>query len=105
MLLNNLDDDGKSVAQVERPNTRNAVERLAKEHIHERRPFFTGEWDDEKGTWKPAKDRYQRTFCGTFRCKERCRTFCTCNKKVPMCLDCYKKHVIDMGITAQQKPN
>ncbi len=36
MLLNNLDDDEKSVAQVERPNTCNAVERLAKEHIHER---------------------------------------------------------------------
>ncbi len=36
MLLNNLDDDGKSVEQVERPNTHNAVKRLAKEHIHER---------------------------------------------------------------------
>ncbi len=24
----------------------------------------------------------------------------SCNKKIPMCLECYKKHVIDGGITA-----
>ncbi len=59
MFLNKLDSDGKSVTQVEWPHTCNAVEKLAKEHILDKRPFLAGEWDYEKGTGKPAKDCYQ----------------------------------------------
>ncbi len=84
MLLNNLDDDGKSVAQVEQPNICNTGERLAKEHDHGRRPFFMGKWDVKKGIWKTVKDYYWRTFCGTFWCKERCQMFCPCNENVLM---------------------
>ncbi len=32
-------------------------------------------------------------------------TFCRCIEKVPMCLECYEKHVINIGITEQQKLN
>ncbi len=56
MLFNNLDDDGRTVAQVERPKTQQAVEKLSNEHRHKKRPFFTGEWGDKKGTWGTAKD-------------------------------------------------
>ncbi len=33
MLFNNLVDDGKSVAQVEQPNTCSAVDKVPEEHI------------------------------------------------------------------------
>ncbi len=39
MLFNNLDDDGKSVAQVERQKTQSTVDKVTQEHIHEKRPF------------------------------------------------------------------
>ncbi len=38
--MNNLDCDGKSVLQVEQPNSGNAVERLTKEHILDMSPFL-----------------------------------------------------------------
>ncbi len=47
--MNNLDCDGKSVLQVEQPNSGNAVERLTKEHILDKSPFFMGEWAYKKG--------------------------------------------------------
>ncbi len=49
MLFKNIYDDGNSVAQVEWPKTCSTVDKVAKDHTLEKRPFFTGECDDKKG--------------------------------------------------------
>ncbi len=100
ILSSNLDDDGKPVAQVERTKTCSTVDKVTEEHIHKKRPFFTGESDDKKEKRGKMKNHYKRTFCGNFGFKEQCWTICTYNKKVPMCLECFHKHVVNVGISA-----
>ncbi len=48
MSFNHLDDDGKSMAQVEQPKTCSKVYKIENDHTVEKRPFFTGEWNDKK---------------------------------------------------------
>ncbi len=82
MLFNNLNDDGNSVAQIEWPKTCSSVDKVANNHTLEKRPFLLENGMTKQRIWEPFKNFYQRTFYSSFW------------KKVPMCLECYKKHVI-----------
>ncbi|KAL7462772.1 hypothetical protein ACHAXS_004154 [Conticribra weissflogii] len=101
MLTNNLDKNGTTVPQIGRPITRGSLERVKMDHELTKRPLNTGAWDDSTGTWAVARDTYQKTNCATFGCRNRCRTYCSCNKKVSMCRTCYNFHFADMNSTMQ----
>ncbi len=101
MLTNNLDKNGTTVPQIGRPITQGSLERLEVDHKLTKRPLNTRAWDDSTGTWAIARDVYQKTNCATFGCRNRCRTYCSCNKKVSMCQTCYNFHFADMNSTMQ----
>ncbi len=62
------------------------------EHALEKRPGFTGSWDENNDDWELVKNKYQKTHCATPGCQTCYRTFCSCNKKVTMCQGCYSDH-------------
>ena len=91
MLENTLNDAGVIVRQVERClRTRDAV--LA-EHVLVTRPDFSGRWLGTK--WSKTKQVHQKSHCQG--CNFRMRTYCECNKAVPMCFRCHVKHVLDVN--------
>ena len=55
------------------------------------RPLNTTKWLGT--TWKHARDPYQKTACSGDGCKNRCRTYCACNKALCLCLDCFNHHI------------
>ncbi len=48
MLTNNLDDDGRTVVKVGWPVTWGLLEIVKLEHLLEKRPGFTGAWDEKR---------------------------------------------------------
>ena len=83
MLENTLNNAGVIVRQVERClRTRDAV--LA-EHVLVTRPDFSGRWLGTK--W--SKTKQVHNF--------RMRTYCECNKAVPMYFRCHVKLVLDVN--------
>jgi len=60
------------------------------EHTLEKRPPFTGIWDSRKNTWRKVRSKYLKAKCSY--CKFECRTFCSCNRKVSMCMNCWGDH-------------
>ena len=91
MLENTLNDAGVIVRQVERClRTRDAV--LA-EHVLVTRPDKSGRWLGTR--WSKTKQVHQKSHC--HGCNFRMRTYCTCNKAVPMCFRCHVKHVLDVN--------
>ena len=73
--------------------TRGRVSTHAQAGAHEilNRPFFTSKWLGS--SWKPTRQRYQKTPCATAGCKRTCRTYCACNKAVTMCSACFNLHI------------
>ena len=55
------------------------------------RPNFTGGWRTELNTWGKITTQYAKIKCST--CNVKIRTYCKCDKKVPMCSDCYGIHL------------
>ncbi len=45
------------------------MDKVTQEHIHEKRPFFTGELDDKKGTWRKVKIATRGRFEAAFAAK------------------------------------
>ena len=60
------------------------------EHTLEKRPPFTGIWDSRKNSWGKVRSKYLKTKCSS--CKFECRTYCSCNRKVSMCMNCWGDH-------------
>jgi hypothetical protein len=60
-------------------------------HRLEHRPTFTTKWLGNE--WKAGTCKYQKTFCTTPGCKFRCRTYCSCDKAVTMCNQCFGGHI------------
>ncbi len=52
---------------------------------------FTSKWNGIK--WKWVKTKHCKTYC----CggQNRYRTFCSCNKEITLCDDCFTDHVLD----------
>jgi hypothetical protein len=72
--------------------TRARVSMHAEDGAHElmSRPYYTSKWLGSE--WKQARQRFQKTPCATVGCNKTCRTYCSCNKAVTMCLACFNLH-------------
>lgn len=106
MFFNKLDDDERIVAQVEHPKTGNTVEKVLNEHMYTKRLLFTGKLDDKIVLEDLPKIATKGNYVQHFGAKNnaKCQTYFSCNKRSPMCLECYTKHMIDMGMKGQQIP-
>ncbi|KAL9187551.1 hypothetical protein ACHAXT_001654 [Thalassiosira profunda] len=91
MLTATIDDEGRVVRHVHQARrTRTSV--IEEEHDLIRRPKNTGQWLGNR--WKKTKQEYQKSDCkGREGCKNRIRTYCKCNKAVPMCQSCHTIHI------------
>ncbi|KAL7467273.1 hypothetical protein ACHAXS_007534 [Conticribra weissflogii] len=88
MINNNLDNAGNViVVPAAMPRQRRSTRA---NHVLESRPVFRGKWDISKNKWSKAKQKYQKVRCDF--CGFKCRTFCTCDKKVTMCVNCFADH-------------
>ncbi len=69
--------------------------------------IFMGEWDNKKGHGGKSKIATRGHCVEVFGAKSNSNHFVLVmrSEKVTMCLECYKIHVLDMGITVQPKPN
>jgi hypothetical protein len=89
MLENTLDDDGKIVRTVDRClRVRGGG---VAEHELKTRPINTGRWLGHY--WKKTEQKYQKLKCFN-GCdpQARVRTYCACNKGLPMCSPCHVVH-------------
>ena len=66
-------------------------------HCHVTKPLHTGEYvgrgpntiDGFRKVLKP----YQQVACQGVRCGKACRTYCACDKSIPLCATCYAVHL------------
>lgn len=61
------------------------------------RPPFTGRWKTENNMWTEIKTKYAKIKCAL--CNTKIRTYCKCDKKVPMCTECYGIHISNCSNT------
>ena len=54
-------------------------------------PTHTGMWNTGDIGCTKTKTEYVKIKCAI--CKTNIRTYCNCNKKVPMCKKCYGVHI------------
>lgn len=90
MLFNRIGDDGTRRASPIRPRKRVRDDRVT-EHGLVSRPKYTGMWDNSINNWRRIDTEYCKTKCNT--CKTKVRTYCKCNKKISMCLNCFGDHM------------
>ncbi len=92
MMHNQLNEDGKKgpLLETERRRIRRSC-RGELEHMKMTRPNFTSKWNGSK--WKRVKTKHCKTYCRG--CQFRCRTYCSCNKAITLCDDCFTDHVLD----------
>ena len=90
MLNNNIMDDRRTVSS---PMVAGKRARGSDAAVHElcTRPPFTGGWKTETNSWSKVNTDYAKIKCS--QCKKKIRTYCKCNKKVPLCTECYAIHV------------
>ena len=91
LMMDNMIDNERRI--VSSPQRLLRTRRMAvNEHLLETRPNFTGRW---LGTsWKTNKQEHQKSKCDADPgCKNRIRTYCSCNKARPMCSQCHILHV------------
>lgn len=90
MLDNTFDDHGRiRDASYRLLRTR---ESIVEEHSLETRPNFSGKWEGRR--WATTKQKHQKTQCYT--CNKRIRTYCSCNRGLPMCQACHLIHVTNL---------
>lgn len=89
MLQNRISDDG-DVAHTPIRARRQSGGLHSREHEMMTRPNFTGGWDLEGRKFRRVKTKYCKTACAS--CSQLCRTYCSCNKQVSMCLKCWGEH-------------
>lgn len=90
MLENRIGVDGVVVHSPIRARKRGREDK-ASSHGLCTRPNFTGGWRTELNTWGKITTQYAKIKCST--CNVKIRTYCKCDKKVPMCSDCYGIHL------------
>ena len=96
MLENNLNDTGVSInspighkKQYRGPGS--------PEHELVSRPTHIVMWNMGYNGWPKTKTEYGTLKCAT--CKKNIRTYCNCNKKVPMCAQCYGVNISNCSNT------
>ena len=86
MLENNLDDEGVRINySISHKKRSRGTGRPGNELVS--RPTHTGMWNTGDNGWTKTKTEYVKIKCATY--KTKIRTCCNCNKKVPMCTQCY----------------
>ena len=90
MLENRLDEEGRNPGSPARLRKR-ARAFMASDHEHLTRPAGTGKWNPARSTWKRLKSKYSKTKCAT--CPRTCRTYCSCDRSVVMCKECWAMHL------------
>ena len=96
MLEKNLDDEGVSINYhiLHKKRSRGPG---SPGHELVSRPTHTGMWNTGDNVWTKTKIEYVKIKCAT--CKTNIRTYCNCNKKVPMCTQCYWVHISNCSNT------
>ena len=90
MLENNLDDEGVSIEYPILRKKRSIVPGIPGHELVSR-PTHTGMWNTGDNGWTKMKTEHVKIKCAT--CKTNIRTYCNCNKKVPICPQCYGVHI------------
>ena len=96
MLNNKIMDDGMLNGLPMRKKRRSRASDLV-EHELCTRPPNTGIWKTATNAWSKIGARYAKTKC--HGCKTKIRTYCKCNKKIPLCTECYGKHILEVNNT------
>ncbi len=60
VLTKNLDNNGRTVVQVGRPASQGSLQMVKLEHTQEKRPGFTGAWDENNDDWALIKSEYKK---------------------------------------------
>jgi len=93
MLENTMDDDGNIVRPVHRSLRTRAA--LVVEHDLKTRPVYTGKWMGNY--WATTSQKYQKLRCfNGCNPQMRVRTYCSCNKSVPMCSGRHVSHMLSL---------
>ena len=96
MLENNLDDEGVSIHYTI-SNKKMSRGHGSLGHELASHPTHTGMWNTGDNVWTETKTEYVKIKCAT--CKTKIRNYCNCNKKVPMCTQCYGFHISNCSNT------
>eukprot|EP00956_Cyclotella_meneghiniana_P024387 scaffold48896_cov69-Cyclotella_meneghiniana.AAC.2 len=96
MINNKITDSGGVRSSPIRARKRSR-ESIDEGHELQTKPHHAASYDRTKKQWRKSKQRYLKQKCGT--CKREVRTYCTCDKSVPMCNTCYAKHLVDVNNT------
>jgi hypothetical protein len=66
-------------------------------HLHETKPLHAGDYIGRGAGlvdgFRRCKKPYQQQACQGSRCGKPCRTYCTCDKSIPLCATCYAIHL------------
>ena len=89
MMTNNITNEGMTVSAPMKSRKR-SLGQGDPEHELLTRPNFTGKWSTDANTWTKVSTQYAKIKCSG--CNTKIRTYCTCNKKVPLCTQCYGVH-------------
>jgi hypothetical protein len=93
MLDNTLDNNGRIVDASNRLLRSHSA--FVEEHTFQTRPNFSGKW--EGNHWAKTKKKHQKLQCrASNSCIKRIRTYCSCNKGLPMCQACHITHVTSL---------
>ena len=95
MLTNTIDMERGHVEGVIRRSKRGAGS-LDAGHCLLTRPNFTGNWVGKTNSWSNITTKYAKVKCDG--CETRIRTYCKCNRKVPLCTECYGNHLSNCSI-------
>ena len=97
LMQNTICNDGLIVRHRGMVATRTRAEDEAGHELCTRAPF-TGGWNTGINTWAKVTTRYAKLKCAG--CNTKIRTFCRCNKKLPMCTECYGMHISQCNSTS-----
>jgi len=97
LMTNTICNDGLIVRHRGMVATRTRAEDEAGHELCTRAPF-TGGWNTGINTWAKVTTRYAKLKCAG--CNTKIRTFCRCNKKLPMCTECYGMHISQCNSTS-----
>ena len=102
MMTNKIEDSGNALSS---PGSRSKRLRavLCAEHELCTRPCYTGKWDLAKNTWTKVGTIYAKIKCSG--CPTKMRTYCRCNKQLPLCTECYAMHLSECNNTSNTSTN
>jgi hypothetical protein len=66
-------------------------------HCHVTKPLHAGDYVGRGAGlidgFRRCKKQYQQVACKGLRCGKPCRTYCACDKAIPLCATCYALHL------------